>query len=306
MGYVRGFWIVGLLVGVAVPIILLEVYPDQISAYSAMGIGMGIFMTLSVFVSFLGTKENPAFYEKTVQKKEKLWESLKVIFYNKPFWYALGGHFLGHTAGGITATLLIYFGFYWMQVGETDVLMTIPVYLIFAILSVPFVWVKLSKRWDKKAALALALFLCGAGTGLGIFIPPGGVYHLMAVMVVAGLGYGGLMVLPYSMLTEVIDFNELKTGERWEGKFYGIWDFLRKLGVNLAKFGPLMVMAWLGHVAGSAQQTETVAQGTRLMFCFGPTVFYWIGALIILRFPISRQEHQEIRRQLEGVPGDTG
>lgn len=157
----------------------------------------------------------------------------------------------------------------------------------------------------KKLALATALFACGLGTALAILVPVGGIYHLMGVMVVAGLGYGGLMVLPYSMLTEVIDFNEIKTGERWEGKFYGIWDFLRKLGVNLAKFGLMMVMAFLGHIAGSAAQPEPVIMGTRLMFCFGPTVFYWIGALIILRFPISRQEHQEIRRQLEGTSGGT-
>jgi glycoside/pentoside/hexuronide:cation symporter, GPH family len=303
MGYVRGFWIVGLLVGVIVPVVLLEIYPTQIEAYGVMGIGMAIFMTITVFASFFGTKENPALYQKTVEKKEKLGQSLKVIFTTRPFWYALGGHFLGHTAGGITGTLLIYFGYYWMQVSEGEVLMAIPVYLICAILSVPLVWVKMSKKFDKKIALAVALFACGLGTALGILIPVGGIYHLMGVMVVAGLGYGGLMVLPYSMLTEVIDYNEIKTGERWEGKFYGIWDFLRKFGVNLAKFGPLMVMAALGHVSGSSVQTESVMVGTRLMFCFGPTVFYWIGALIILRFPISRQEHQAIRSQLEGTSG---
>lgn len=299
MGYARGFLIIGLVLGVVTPVILFEIYSDSLQAYNLMGLYMGIFITITVLMSFWGTRENPALYRHTINKKEHIWKSVKVIFANRPFWFALGGHFLGLTAGGVTASLLIYFGFYWMKVPESAVLMAIPVYLLCGIFSIPLVWVKISQKYDKKIALAIALFLCGLGTALGIFIPEEGIFHLAAVMVVAGLGYGGVMVLPYSLLTEVIDLNEMQTGERWEGKFYGIWDFLRKLGVNLAKFGPLMVLGLLGHQSGISEQLPAVVDGTRYMFCFAPTVLYWIGAVIILRFPITRAEHSNIRKQIE-------
>jgi Na+/melibiose symporter-like transporter len=118
-------------------------------------------------------------------------------------------------------------------------------------------------------------------------------------MGIAGIGYGGMMTIPSSILADVIDLDELRTGERREGLYFGTWDFIRKLCSNLGKWGPMMGLAMLGYSAASPIQTEELRTGVRMMFTLGPAAIYLIAGLVMLAFPMSREEHGRIRQELE-------
>ena len=303
MGYTRGIGIAGLLLGIVLALVITKAISDTIQSYFIMGLTVGGVSTLLVLATFIGTRERLAHKVQPEPMKFKTWQSIKIIFVDKPFLYVLGGHLLGHTAGGITSTLLVYFAIHSLKISESDILFALPVYMLSAILSISFVWVKLSRKYDKRIALVTALVLSGLCCGLFMIVPEGSMLPILGIMFIAGFGYGGLLLLPYSMLMEVIDKNEIATMERWEGLYYGIWDFIRKLGMNIAKFLPMMALTWMGYVSAvdgqSVSQPEHVVNGIRYLFSLGPALLYLIGALIVSKFPISRAEHEQIRMQLD-------
>ncbi len=308
MGYIRGFGVAGLLIGILIPVFLMQAFPDIMQAYQIMGITVGLASTILVLATFFGTREKIAQKKQSTASMEmkvetKTLQAIKQVIVDKPFLYALGGLVFGYTANGITATLLIYYAIHSLIVSEADIMITLPVFFSSALLSIAFVWGKLSAKYDKRIALVISLILSGTATGCFVFIPEGGLLLIIGGMFVAGIGFGGLQVIPYSMLAEVIDYNELKTGERWEGLYYGVWDFSRKLGINISKFLPMLALTLMGYVTAiegqTMQQPQHVADGIRYMFSLGSAVLYFIGAMIVIKFPITREEHKKIRIQLD-------
>ncbi len=54
-------------------------------------------------------------------------------------------------------------------------------------------------------------------------------------------------MLPDAIFPDVIDWDELRTGERHEGIYYGAKNFIRKLTTAFALFVALQVLGWLGY-----------------------------------------------------------
>jgi glycoside/pentoside/hexuronide:cation symporter, GPH family len=296
MGYKQGFWIIGLLLGVFIPIALLESMPDPSAAYGMIGLVMGIFITFSVLVTFFGTREDPSHWRKT--EKINYWQGLKILFSNKPYMIIQIGYLLYHTAAAIPNTLLIYFAIHWMKISESAVLLAIPIYMILAIISVP-IWVKLAQKTNKKKAFIASLFFSTAAALLTLLIPEGGTGILYLILGIAGIGYGGMMTVPHAILADVVDLDELKTGQRREGLYYGTWEFIRKLCSNLGKWAPMMILGILGFVSGGVTQTPEVVSGIRLMFGIGPAFIYLAAGIVMFAFKLDREEHEKIRKQLE-------
>jgi sugar (glycoside-pentoside-hexuronide) transporter len=296
MGYKQGFWIIGLLLGVFIPIALLESMPDPRAAYGAVGLVMGLFITFSVLVTFWGSRENPENWRET--KRINYFQGLKVLFSNKPYLVIQIGYLLYHTAAAIPNTLLIYFAIHWMKISETEVLLAIPIYMILAILSVPL-WVKLAQKYNKKNAFIGSLFFSTTAALMCLLIPENGTGILYIILGISGVGYGGMMTVPAAILADVVDLDELKTGERREGLYFGTWEFVRKLCSNLGKWAPMMVLGALGFISGGEVQSPEVTMGIRMMFSIGPAVVYLAAGLVMFAFSIDRKAHEQIRSQLE-------
>lgn len=296
MGYNRSFWIIGLLGGVAVPLILLEAIPDKTQAYNLIGLILGAFITFSVLVTFFGTRENPKNW--LTAKPVNYLKGLGILFRNKPYLIAQVSYLLYHTAAAIPNTLLIYFAIHWMRIGESAALTAIPVYMLTALASIP-VWVKVTARINKKRAFIASLFFSFAGAMLCLAIPPGGLALLLIILGVAGIGYGGMMTIPAATLADIVDIDEVQTGDRREGLYFGMWDFVRKLCSNLGKWAPMIGLAYLGYAPAAEAQSPVVVSGIRYMFSVGPAVLYIIAALIMFTFPMDREMYKRVRAELD-------
>jgi glycoside/pentoside/hexuronide:cation symporter, GPH family len=50
---------------------------------------------------------------------------------------------------------------------------------------------------------------------------------------VGGFGLGTLYLIPYSMIPDVVEMDELQTGERREGSFFSIFIFAEKVSTGI-------------------------------------------------------------------------
>ena len=112
-----------------------------------------------------------------------------------------------------------------------------------------------------------------------------------------GAGYAGLWLMLPSMQVDVVDYDELKTGERREGSFASIFSWILKLSfcVGFLISGPLL--EFTGFDAGlGGEQSEAVYRNMRLGYILIP-VCSLLAALCLLRlFPINKEKAAEIRR----------
>jgi Na+/melibiose symporter-like transporter len=122
---------------------------------------------------------------------------------------------------------------------------------------------------------------------------------VLAFAGLSGIGYGVADLMPWSMLGDVIDEDDLESGERSEGLYAGFFTFLRKLGgaTGVAMAGVVLDAA--GFVRGGAAQSETALWAIRCLTTLAPIACLAAAGALALRYPLSLSRHTEITRALE-------
>jgi GPH family glycoside/pentoside/hexuronide:cation symporter len=100
------------------------------------------------------------------------------------------------------------------------------------------------------------------------------------------------------MLPDVIELDELKTGYRREGIFYGFFVLLQKMGISLGIAFSNFALGAAGYNADLPAQPESVLLTLRLFISIIPAVVLLLSFLVVHRYPITRERHAEIRAQL--------
>jgi glycoside/pentoside/hexuronide:cation symporter, GPH family len=103
--------------------------------------------------------------------------------------------------------------------------------------------------------------------------------------------------MPFAMMPDVMEHDERLTGQRREGVYYGISNFLVKLAIALGTAVPGWALSAFGYVP-NAVQTETALLGIRLFYAIIPAGFMLLCVPILIRYPITRKTHTELMAEL--------
>jgi GPH family glycoside/pentoside/hexuronide:cation symporter len=264
-------------------------------------------LLLGIFVRETSTPEQ--------QESMPFRQTLREAWKNIPFRFAVGIHMFNWSAVDMVAVSFPYFLLYWIAQG--DLLASIHIFGIdlayesafFGILMsvciffIPF-WLWMARRFNKKQAYMLGMIFWVIAALMMYTVQPGQTGHLLSIAAFAGIGVSAAYTLPDSLFADVIEWDELRTGRRQEGIFYGIRTLIRKLTGALVIFITLQFLGWSGYVSppdGVIQftQSDSVLQMIRLlvspfgaMIVSGTIIFAWL-------FPLSREQYVRIQRLLE-------
>jgi GPH family glycoside/pentoside/hexuronide:cation symporter len=142
-------------------------------------------------------------------------------------------------------------------------------------------------------------------------IQPGQTNYLLVVAAFAGVGVSAAYTLPDAIFADVIEWDELRTGRRQEGIFYGIRTLIRKLTGALVIFVTLQLLGWSGYVSppdGVTQFTQSDSALQMIRLLVSPLGAMIVSGTIILAwlFPLSREQYTKIQRLLEQRRGRMG
>ena len=191
-----------------------------------------------------------------------------------------------------------------MKLKESDV-PTVLICVQGTALLMLFVWSNLSQKVGKKAVYFLGMILwIIAQIGL-FFLQPSqlGLMYVMAVM--AGCGVSVAYLVPWSMIPDVIELDELETGQRREGLFYGFMVMLQKFGLALGLFLVGIALETSGFqeaVQGQAAlpvQPESAIFAIRMAIAPLPTICLILALFLTYFYPITREMHAEILLKLK-------
>ncbi|MEZ4441999.1 MAG: MFS transporter [Polyangiaceae bacterium] len=225
-------------------------------------------------------------------------EGLAALRENRAFWILLSAYTLGTLAFNLAGALLLYYVRYVLESDRADLFLVI--YLLSGVLCLPL-WIALSRRIGKRATWLWGMAVYAVG-GAAIFLLDAGDATLYGFLCfITGMTFGATVAIPSSMQADVIDYDELLSGERREGLFMGIWAVIRKLAAALGVGVALPLLALAGYLPNQPQ-TETTRLVLRVLYVGVPVVCNLGAMLIARRYPIDEARHREIRAAIDHEP----
>ena len=124
---------------------------------------------------------------------------------------------------------------------------------------------KLSVRFGKRNFLLGALFFNLLISGFLFLVPVANVNLYILLYIISNIGQTTFTMLVWAFVTDAIDYNEYRTGQRNDGSLYSIYTFSRKIGSTVASVGVSGILAAIGFVSTAATQTPEVVANIRLL-----------------------------------------
>jgi len=227
---------------------------------------------------------------------------LRQIVRNRPFMILLAAYTVSAVGNNLPATLILYYVQYVLQSQMADAFLLL--YFVTGIIFLPG-WIVMARKGGKKAAW-LASMAVNTGTFIGVFfLGPGDAAIYGILVFLSGIGFGATLAIPSAIQADVIDYDELLTGERREGQYIGIWSIAKKLAAAIGVGAGLSLLGLAGYTP-NVEQSPQVVDTLRALYALVPSLCNIIAFLIALAYPISSGIHQDIRtaitRRRQGLP----
>ena len=150
----------------------------------------------------------------------------------------------------------------------------------------------IARAIDKRLALALFLALAFAAAILRWFcFTPNHPYLMLVPTLLIAPAMAAMWVLISSMIADLCDVDEAKTGYRREGMFSAVYAWIFKVGVSLAYLagGFVLVLTGFDAALGKEQPAETL-HSMRLIFVVFPAAVVLLACLLAVLYPIRKKQ----------------
>ena len=297
-GYRMVFSISGTLGAIILATVLGWSIKDQRLLYGLIGFILGLVAMIPPLVVFSITRERPA---EELPEPLPMRQAIQSTLSNYPFRLVMGLYLLSWTTASILAAVLIYFATYYLRVPEQANYFVLLAQGM-AILFIPVV-VWLSRRLDKRRA-----FILGSVTWIAVFL---GIFSLRADQVtlgyvlaaLSGLGIATAYVIPWAMVPDIIEYDQLRTGQRREGSYYSFASFFQKLATGLAIWGIGQALAWANYITPGLGEAPPIQppQAIQVIRIFAgpvPAILLILAIICAWYYPISRESHKATLEQL--------
>lgn len=272
----------GILLTILVAPVLFAAKNSLPAGFRQMGFWFGCFMMITALVAFFATKHAPQVMRPV--ERFNLSAEFRALIENRPFMILWAVFLLQNLAIGATATMLIYYAVFVMQLEPAMVGFLAAMGALSATLATP-AWTWIARRIGKRKTYFISLSGSAMLSLPALFITPEYKWWLFSVLFAAGIADGANQLMPNAMVPDTVEYDEHNTGQRREGTIFGTWAFCRKLGMALGAFFVSLLLAQFGFVEGgaAASQPTSAISGIRIAYSLLPCLL-WLGAIVILRY----------------------
>ena len=198
---------------------------------------MGAVTAMVGFITILLTIPAIRDTDREIGEQISVIDGLKHTLKNKPFQAMLASTLLVHIAYAMITANLPYFVTVVIGGTEGDVGIYLGVVVILMVLATP-VWSYLGKRVSNAKLIRWSMVLLAVAAILNIFVGWVDIVpaNILAFITLGLMGpfLGGYFILAYSMMGNVVDYDELITHRRREANFYGTFSLAVGIGPSIA------------------------------------------------------------------------
>jgi len=227
------------------------------------------------------------------------WSLLGNVRRNKPLLVFLASYGISGVSLGVFLALSYVYVVSYLRLPDAFPVILLA-YAVMNLASVP-AWLWIIRRVGKHRAWALGVFgdaliypcLAPIAPGPGAYIPA------LVLITVSGFFDAVARVASDAILGDIIDYDELKTGQNRAANYFGLKSMITKANVAIGGGVAFLVIGWFGYDPARATQSHAAALGLLITLLWIPSVLYVLSGIIMWRFPIDRTRQSIIQRRLE-------
>jgi GPH family glycoside/pentoside/hexuronide:cation symporter len=257
---------------------------------------IGVLAAVLIIITTLKVKERPEFTQ--VDKPIPLGAALRFTFTSKAFLILVSQNFMSVLMQALVVGMLFYLADYVLQMNTMLILVSVFIPLI---LGVP-ITAPLRKRLGVVRTQQMLLIVAGIGLILLAVVPNS---LILICLALAGFGLSGPQTLTNVLFAQVADEDELRSGVRREGAFFGVNALITKPAQSVAISLIAYLLAATDFVTREANQGEIFLDqpdsalfGIKVLIGLIPGVAMIIGAILLHWYPLRGKYLDKVQRDV--------
>ena len=286
----------------------------NVGGYETYGTIAAIMIVISVLVSAGGThsyiphlRQPPAARKITIKR---VFSEIGETLSNRSFQGLFVAALFGFMAAGIAATLNYFInGFFWEFTTQQTSLLTLIVFISagLALVIAPIVSKTLGKKRGAITVGIMAFTVAPLPVVLRLLglMPPNGSDLLFNIILFVTMIDVALIIvyqiLSSSMIADIVEESELKTGRRSEGIFFAGITFMRKLARGSGLFLASIILS-VANLSRDMQPGDLDQETLTLLgagYAFGLLALWGMMIAFLFRYQITREDHEANLAALE-------
>ena len=290
--------IFGMMTVLAFPAILEILDYDFRTMISGMGYFLLFAFPVTAIVSLLIIPDDKNSKGTTFPRYSDLRNILKN---NKPLKRTLMAEILCSTASSISGSTYIYVARHVFDLGDISSRILF-IYFFAGLIAMPL-WMKISYKIGKHNTLFVSALLCSLTLAtyfpLSLFIDISDAFWTVIILTILfGIGYGAPFTLTRALMADIVDADELRSGEKRPALFFSVLTTLSKFGSAIAVGTVYLYLESIGFGSSNFVSQE-IKNSLLFAFSFFPMLLYFLAAMVCIGYELTPEKHKQIQIQLE-------
>jgi GPH family glycoside/pentoside/hexuronide:cation symporter len=127
----------------------------------------------------------------------------------------------------------------------------------------------------------------------------------LIVFFLIGIGLSGSIYIVDIVISDIIDEDEVRTGARREGGYYGVNMFLMRLSAVLVFLSISLVFTNVGWAVYEPEKvTSEIIFGLRVLMFVFPAIALTVAILVLYKYPLDNERLREVKDKLQKIHKD--
>lgn len=262
---------------------------------------IGVIAAIAILLSWNATRG----YELDIKDSEdsertnNIFKEIKEVMCIKPYLNVLACQFFFYASYTIFTSSIMYFSTYNLGVGETESSLIYTGVTIGGII-VAILLGPIAVKFDKRNAYIACMILGGGLMVIGKFIPIESALIVTIIFAaVVNIGSAGHWTLSYTLLYDIFEIDEFRSGRRREGFLMAYFSFCGKLGAAAAGFITGWILEMSGYDANATVQSADALAAMKSLFTVWPGLLCVASGIVIILYPVTRKRFELLLMNLD-------
>ncbi|MHA1777883.1 MAG: hypothetical protein DRO88_08095 [Promethearchaeia archaeon] len=307
--------IIGILIGFALPSFLINpMAPDnETPAEIVQNIPLnymwvaGLIAVITLIMGFLffkiGMKEDPAELTKP-EEMPGIWASLKETVKNKAFLIFITANMLNWFVFKLLTAIISLYGIWVLGIEKGDFTLTLMLLVALLVAAATFPLMEwMGKKFDMRIGFIISNTIWILSLIPFWFFNESSQNAAIITMALVGIGLSGAMYYVDILIGRVIDEDEVKTGKRRQGTYYGVNSLINRYSTILVVLVIMLVLSgygWNDYVLG-VQEGENIGNlqlGLRILMSIANITGIVLVIVLLVIFPLHGERWRNVQKEL--------
>lgn len=302
----QSFLIIGLFMAFIIPSLIISDYsdPNSLLQYQIFGIIIAIIIIIPGLIFIKFAPREKAEFREDYKDAPSFFGSLKMCAKSKAFKWYIPAEIAVWFVYAMLVTVVPLYGKFVLGITDTLILsLLLAVTFIASAIFMNILWRPLVEKIGPRKSWLISLVIFIFALVPLMFIQDW--ISGLIVFFLIGIGLSGSIYIVDIVISDIVDEDEVRTGARREGGYYGVNMFLMRLSTVLVFLTISLVFTNVGWAIYEPEKvTADVIFGLRaLMFIF-PAIALIIAFLALYKYPLDNEWLKEVKQQLKKIHDD--